>query len=139
MDSNLKREALYLSISKSMESAAELTWGMDDCGMWCGDIFKEALGYDPVERFRGRYKTRIGAKRVLGSGGLPAAIRAISRKYGWHHIKEGDEQSGDIGIVEINGVPSTVICRAPGWFIGRNDFGWTALQSSAVRVMWSVI
>lgn len=120
-------------------TAGEMRWGVDDCGLWCGNILREAMGYDPCSELRGRYRTRLGARRHLGKGGLPAALRRAARRYGWRRIKQGDEQVGDIGALVAGGASATVICRAPGWFVGRNDGGWAALPTKHVRLIWAVI
>jgi hypothetical protein len=141
MDAKLKRARLEAAVISAMvrASKSEMVWGKDDCALWCADILKEALGYDGAERFRGRYRTRIGARRVLGKGGLAGALRVSARKHRWRRIKQGAEQVGDIGIVTLNGTAASVVCRAPDWFVGRKDeIGFLALQAKFVRVIWSV-
>jgi hypothetical protein len=133
------RKSLDRALATAMASAAEMQWGKDDCALWCANILKDALGYDGAERFRGRYRTRIGARRVLGRQGLAGALLAAARKHGWRRIEVRQEQVGDIGIVVAAEVPTTVICRAPGWFVARNETGFTALPSSHVRIVWAVI
>jgi hypothetical protein len=132
------RQSLQRALAAAMGSAAEMQWGRDDCALWCANILKDACGYDAAERFRGRYRTRLGARRVLGKGGLGAALRAAARKHKWRRIEIGQEQTGDIGILMILDTPVTVICRAPGWFVGRNETGWSAMPSKHIRVMWAV-
>jgi hypothetical protein len=122
-----------------MGSAGEMQWGRDDCALWCANILKDALGYDGAERFRGRYRTRIGAQRVLGKQGLAGALRAAARKHNWRRIEAGQERVGDIGILMVGQVPVTVICRAPGWFVARNEMGWSAMQSNLVRIIWAIL
>lgn len=138
----MSREKLQRALLGAMDSASasEMQWGRDDCALWCANILHQALGYDAALRFRGRYRTRIGAGRVLGAAGLAAALRAAARRHGWHRIDLGGEQTGDIGIAMIGGVPATVICRDRGWFVGRSDVGWTAFPAKAVdlRLIWSV-
>ncbi|WP_407654382.1 DUF6950 family protein [Bradyrhizobium prioriisuperbiae] len=119
--------------------AHEMKWGRDDCALWVGNIIREACGYDPAADFRGRYKTKIGAKRKMGKGGLAAIGRSCARKHKWRRINEGAEQVGDVGLTDIGGVLVTVICRAAGWYVGRNESGWTAIKASSVRIAWSVI
>jgi hypothetical protein len=77
-----ERQRLERAVIAAMDRATkqEMAWGSDDCALWCADILKEALGYDGAERFRGRYRTRIGAMRALGRDGLAAALRAASRE-----------------------------------------------------------
>lgn len=133
-----RRAALECAVLGAMASAGEMRWGRDDCALWCANILKQALGYDGAERFRGRYRTRLGAKRALGARGLAGALRSAARKHGWRRTNVGAEQVGDIGILMLGPVPVTVICRAPGWFLARNETGWSAMPSKLVRIIWAV-
>jgi hypothetical protein len=133
------RLALDRALVANMASAGPMQWGTDDCALWCANILQDALGYDGAKTFRGRYRTKVGAGRVLGRGGLAGALRTAARRYGWRRIELGREQVGDIGIAVLAGIPSTVICRAPGWFVGRSAAGWTALPSNLVRLIWAVV
>lgn len=139
MDAIVSRDVLERAVAVAMASAGEMQWGRDDCALWCIDIVRSVLDYDPAAVFRGRYRTKIGAHRVLGKAGLAGAFKAEARRRKWHRVTVGSEQVGDLGIAHIGGIQSTVICRAPGWFIGRNENGWTALPSKYVRIIWSVI
>ena len=132
------RDKIEAALRAAMADTSPMRWGTDDCALWCANIIKAALGYDGAARFRGRYRTRIGAGRVLGRQGLAGALRAAARKHGWRRIKAGGEQVGDIGILMLGAVPVTVICRAPGWFVARNETGWSALPAKLVRVIWQV-
>jgi hypothetical protein len=134
-----RRAALDRALQAAMATASEMQWGRDDCALWCANILREALGYDGAARFRGRYRTRIGAARVLGQAGLAAALRAAARKHKWRRIRCGEEKVGDIGVLMLFDVPVTVICRAPGWFVARNANGWSAMPSKLVRVIWAVV
>jgi hypothetical protein len=116
-----------------------MRWGTDDCALWCGNIINDALGYDPCAPWRGKYSDRDGAIAVLGPLGLPAALKSAADAHGWRPIDPGAAQVGDIGIAEIGERKSTVVCRAPGWFVGRNETGCTMLKADAVRICWSVL
>ncbi|QUS39563.1 hypothetical protein RPMA_12485 [Tardiphaga alba] len=134
------RAKLEIALLAAMDAAtqSEMVWGKDDCVLWCANILKVAIGCDPVSHIRGRYRTRIGARRLIGRRGLLPAARVVARKRGWRRINEG-EQVGDIGVAVLSGVLSVVICRAPGWFVGRNERGWTSMPSTNVRIIWAVI
>lgn len=136
-----KRAALEVEVLAAMQAAtsAPMHWGRDDCALWCADILKAALGYDAAASFRGRYKTRIGAHRVLGHGGLPRALRLASRRHGWRRVAAGEADVGDIGIAVVGTAISTVVCRKPGWFVGRSETGWTALPAGMVKVAWCIL
>jgi uncharacterized protein DUF6950 len=133
------RAKLESALLAAMADTTPMQWGRDDCALWCANIVKAALGYDAAASFRGRYRTRIGARRVLGRNGLAGALRAAARKHRWQRIKAGAEQTGDIGILMLAEVPVTVICRAPGWFVGRNEQGWSAMPAKHIRIIWRVI
>lgn len=135
----MSRQALEHALLAAMAAPAPMQWGRDDCALWCANILQAALGYDGAARFRGRYRSRSGAKRVLGKAGLGAALKAAARKHHWRRIEIGQEQVGDIGILMLMETPVTVICRAPGWFVARNEAGWSAMPSKLVRIIWAVI
>jgi hypothetical protein len=134
------RDRLEIEVLSAMDraSATPMQWGRDDCALWCADVLRAALGYDAAERFRGRYKTRIGARRVLGRGGLAVALRVAARRFGWRRIKAGEEACGDVGLFKSGGALTTVVCRAPGWFVARNETGFTVIPARSVRVAWAV-
>lgn len=145
MDADLtacaKREALDRALVAAMDAAARepMRWGVDDCALWCANVLRDALGYDAALRFRDRYRTRIGARRVLGAAGLGEALRLAARRHRWRRIRLGAEQVGDIGLVFTSDAVSTVICRAPGWFVARNEGGFTAIPARAVRIVWAIL
>lgn len=134
------REVLERELIAAMTAAAstEMQWGMDDCALWVAGVIKEALGYDPAAFFRGRYRTRRGARRVLGGPGLPGALRAAARQYQWSRVRPADALVGDVGLIATSGASCCVICRAHGWFVGRTDEGFAALPANVVRIAWSV-
>lgn len=138
MDADIKRDRLEAELLKSMENDQPMRWGVDDCALWCADILKAALGYDAALSFRGRYDSSDGAQDVLGDGGLPRALRNAARQHGWRRVAPGNEGVGDIALMRAGGVISTVICRAPGWFVGRGESGWVAVPTRLVKPIWAV-
>jgi hypothetical protein len=126
--------ALLRAIDRACES--EMDWSEDNCAFWPAGVLKEVLGYDAAAEYRERVSTKRGAKRVLGRPGLIGAIRRASRRHGWKRIDPKSAQAGDIGF--FPGSNSSVICRAPGWFVGRNERGVTVLPATCVRFAWKV-
>lgn len=138
MDAKL-RKRLEQAVLDGMASAGPtIAWGKDECGLWAVEPIRIVLGYDPAENFRGRYRTRRGAMRVLGKGGLAAALRSAARRYGWRKIEPAKAKPGDIGLVQIGTTYGLTVCRARGWFVGRSDQGFVALPAEAQRMAWSV-
>lgn len=118
--------------------ARPMQWGVDDCALWVADILCELTGADPAAEFRGRYKTQRGARRVLGKGGLAGAIRRAARRLGWVRIPAGYAEPGDLGLLMGPAGPTMVICRARGWFVGRDERGFGAVAARHVRLAWSL-
>jgi hypothetical protein len=143
------RTRLELAVLSAMDSAGKnvMQWGVDDCGLWAADAVHEALGYDPAKDLRGRYRSRRGAMRVLGRDGLLGALRKVARRHKWKRINPEMARSGDFGlawtVVETakgkQPILATVICRAPGWFVGRNEKGFTGVPARDVAAAWSVL
>lgn len=149
MDTSLIRKDFEGAIASGIDRAGarRMQFGVDDCALWVADIQNQVLGYDPAAKVRGRYKTRLGALRVTGAAGLPGQLRKIARRHDWTRINPTLAQPGDTGLAwtttTVRGkqapVLATVICRAPGWFVGRNEGGVTALRAENVAMAWSVL
>lgn len=141
MDANVARQRLEEAVVRAMDSASkkEMQWGIDDCALWFANTINDALGYDPAAQWRTGYKDKAGAIKTLGNLGLSFAARNAANKYGWERITPLDAQVGDIGLSVIGGNVTTLICRSQKWFLARNEVGYTAIDSQAVRVAWSVV
>lgn len=145
MDAELKspdaRTHLEAAITDLMAeaSAKPMQWGHDDCALWAAEPIRRALGIDPALRFRGHYRTRIGALRLLGKGGIAQAMRAAARRHGWRRIKSAAAMPGDVGLIRQGKVYVAMVCRANGWFVGRNETGFTAVPAAMVKFAWSVV
>lgn len=135
------RKRLAAAVADMMTAAMETEsrWGVDDCTLWAVEPIRRVLGYDPAVKGRGRYKTRIGAFRFLGKGGLPAAVRVVARRHRWKRIEPKKAKAGDIGLVEIDGRLTMAACRARGWFVARGDTGFVAFQAKQLRAAWSIL
>lgn len=143
------RRALEAGVIAAMEKASRdvMVWGKDDCALWCANIRRDVMGDDLAAEYRGRYRTRHGARRILGPKGLLGALRKAARKRKWKRIDPRMAQVGDVGIAYVElatprgpvPVPAMVACRSSGWFVGRNERGFTAIPAHEVSVAWSVL
>lgn len=144
MDSGMTRAALETAVLNAMDIAADtpMRWGTDDCALWCANIVRNALRYDAAAIWRGRYRTRRGAMRVI-SGDLLNALRRMAKRHHWRRISPALAQPGDVGMAwtvhDGRPVLATVICRARGWFVGRADNGVSLLRADRVAIAWSVL
>lgn len=57
---------------------APFAWGVHDCALWAADAIQAQLGADPAQALRGRYRTQLGALRLVAPlGGLPGVAAAV--------------------------------------------------------------
>lgn len=145
MDADIRRD-LASAVLAEMNSAASrpVQWGIDDCALFAANPIWKALGYDPASAWRGRYNSREGALKLLGRMGLGFALRRAAKRHGWLRIDPGNAVVGDVGlsifpVSETETAITTLICRAPGWFVARSDNGFTAVKSDLVRTAWRII
>lgn len=64
-------------LAHSMGSVRDKTfeWGGHDCVLWAAGVVRQMTGADYAAEFRGRYRTKCGAYRILNRlGGLSSAI-----------------------------------------------------------------
>lgn len=140
------RERLAAAILAAMDRAVANppVWGVDDCALWCAEPIRIVLGYDPAASFRGRYRTALGANRVLGGTGLAGALADAATVHGWRRIKGDEADTGDIGLAIYENekkrlVQTCMICRAPGWFVARKAGGFVALDARLIERAWAVV
>jgi len=142
------RDRAEAAVVAGMEKwARPMQWGKDDCMLAVADIIWEIIGKDPAEEYRGRYRSRTGAIRVLGRGGTLNAASRVAEKLNWKSIEPTEAEVGDFGLTLVESLDSkgnsikicaAVICRGSGYFIGRNENGFTAINSSKVFRAWRI-
>lgn len=76
-------------------------WGVNDCGMTFGDAVLAMTDVDPVARFRGTYRTRHGAMRLMKrSGGWEALIEQVATEFGYAEITPRQAGRGDTVLID---------------------------------------
>lgn len=110
----------------------------DGCALFQCDIHLAATGDDPAAKWRGRYTTPRGMRRVMGKGGLANCMRGAARRHGWKRIKPLAARVGDVGLVLTPTGFAVVRMLHRGEWIGRNAMGWSMLPTDRVRVAWAI-
>ena len=97
-------------------SGAVFAWGRCDCAMFAAGAVAAMTGTDPAAEVRGRYKSPIGAARVLKNAGaddLGAWVSVRFEEVGPVFAHRGD-------LVMADG--SLGVCTGPvAWFIGEEN------------------
>jgi len=74
-------------------------WGENDCALFTCDWIIILTGADCAAELRGRYRTALGASRLLRRfGGLERLIEGNAEEFGWKEIPVRAAQRGDIVI-----------------------------------------
>lgn len=77
-----------------------LVWGEADCLLFAANWCVIAGTPDPAAAFRGRYRTRLGAVRLLNkAGGLAALAARQMAAAGFAEVEAA--RLGDVGLVEV--------------------------------------
>jgi hypothetical protein len=106
-------------------------WGSQDCALFTCDAIKEMSGHDPASDVRG-YSTAKGAARVVAKLG---GMRAIGATRFGPEIHPMQAQVGDVGLVEIDGRESLVLCGGSQW-IGAGRDGLVRLEIGVAVMAW---
>jgi hypothetical protein len=106
-----------VTLSEYLRTGASepFVWGKTDCCAWTSGWVREACGLDPVAPYLSRYRTEIGAARlVTQGGGFMAWVSACVEAVG---LAETEAPiPGDIGIVEDrSGNKAVAICAGRVW------------------------
>jgi hypothetical protein len=134
-----RRLAYHLEKARKACVGRPMVWGKDDCALWHADIQLAAMGVDVAAPYRGRYKTRRGAHRVLGALGLPMALQRLTRKHRCNRVDPKRARIGDVGVIEVGKAFACVRLLHKGEWIGRNEFGWSMVPTDRVRAAWSAV
>jgi hypothetical protein len=141
---SLTRRRLADAVEAAVEGALEqrTVWGECDCVMWCANVVKGPLGYDPVASFRHRYTTPVGYLRVLNNMGyasLDEALQAVAMLNGWPKIDPYVALPGDVGITpHISGMRTMVLCWRSGFWVGHRNLGYGTVLGSQVELAYRI-
>jgi hypothetical protein len=83
----------------ALRCSRPFAWGEHDCALFACDAVLAMTGADPAAWFRGRYRTRRGAYRLLktfGGAGLAATWEKIAAQRGLPEIAPAFARRGDV-------------------------------------------
>lgn len=112
-------------------------WGKSDCALELADIDIVVQNIDPAAPFRNRYRTEIGAKRVLGKAGLIGGWGRAARRFNWPRIKAKNAQDGDRAVAKTPAGITSVIRYRGRWFAAANRGNIMVFDDKIVRA-WAV-
>lgn len=95
---------------------APFAWGVHDCALWAADAIQAQLGPDPAQALRGRYRTQLGALRLLaplgGLAGVASAVLGAPLRYPLLAC------AGDVGLTHQGAL---AVCAGSTWLVATRD------------------
>jgi len=109
-------------------------FGRCDCTLWVADWVKKRCGVDPAAPWRGRYRTRLGWRRLIRGRTLPEVARAALCATPAREIAPSEAQPGDIGVIETAEGPALAIRGQLGWLAKTGPGIW---RTPSAVMAWS--
>jgi hypothetical protein len=97
-------------------------WGRHDCVLWPANIHVRAGLPDPVPQIRGKYRSMLGAYRLMGEGGIVKNLERTAKRRKWKEIEAINAEPGDIGIIESTIPMAKKFANLEGIFVARVKF-----------------
>ncbi|WP_429152115.1 DUF6950 family protein [Aeromonas hydrophila] len=125
-----------IRIITTIQAASErpFCWGENDCCLFVADVCLAACDKDPAAEYRGRYRTEIGAKRVLAKthGDIPAALDAM-----FDRIPVAMAQRGDALVFDgPQGQTAGVMWAGKVW--AMTEVGARPIPDAVPQIAWRV-
>jgi len=109
--------------------------GVNDCFVAAADQLREWFGVDPMERYRGRYRTLTGYLRIIRQDGYRDAVEAFCGEMERHGFREaeGGPQERDVALIAYRDGGRPQIAPAlfvEDWWHIRSKAGWLVLDGA---------
>lgn len=108
-------------------------WGSNDCCLFAADAILAMGGRDVAKDVRGRYKTAIGAHRIMKKLGAGSLVELLTQRLG---EPDGVITRGSIIVVESNGEQVAGVFYQKPWALTERGLRGMPLES--VVQSWSL-
>lgn len=110
LPSRLKGWEARLADAIGGHAAIPFAWGRADCLCLVGDVALALTGEDPMAQYRGRYRTALGAKRLLRGQGYHDIAAALAGQF--EEIAPALARRGDCGLVGDDDLATVIVTGA---------------------------
>lgn len=108
-------------------------WGSNDCCLFAADAILAMGGQDVAKDVRGRYKTAIGAHRIMKKLGAGSLVELLTQRLG---EPDGVITRGSIIVVESNSEQVAGVFYQKPWALTERGLQGMSLES--VVQSWSL-
>ena len=123
--------------------AASFAWGAHDCCLFAADGVRATTGADPAADLRGRYRTALGAARLIRRR-FAGDIEAIPSALGFAEIPPALARRGDVVSYRLAAaIGNRLFPTALGICVGADcafagPAGLTFMRAAACRRAWRI-
>lgn len=108
-------------------------WGENDCCLFAANAILAMGGHDVAKDVRGRYKTALGARRIMKSVGANSLVELLTQRLG---EADGKLVRGAIVVIESEGEQVAGVFYHKPWALTESGLGCMPLES--VIQSWSL-
>lgn len=123
-------------------TSTHFEWGTHDCALFACDCVLAMTGVDIADWFRGKYRSRNGALRIMrkftGGYGLDSLAEKIAAQHRIHEVKMTEAKRGDIVLVDANGPTLGIVSLDGIRGYAASPQGLTEFRVLSARRAWSI-
>lgn len=131
----LIRSRIVDETAKALTLAPHRKWPIENCVVFCADIYVASGFQDPIIAYRGKYQTEAQAYQLMGLFGMYGLHARCAKRMGWHRTEE--HQDGDWGLVRTEAGPSSAIRYRGNWVNSRVG-GFAVIEAKDLIAAWKV-
>ncbi len=113
-------------------------WGTTDCAGFSADVILLVTGIDILAEYRGRYKTAIGAARIMkrvGGNGLEEFAEVLANRYGFVSIELSLIQNSDLCVIDTP-IGDAMAVAWNGKAISQGEYNLILYPRSTIKRAW---
>jgi hypothetical protein len=131
----LIRERIRIETAKALTLAPYRQWPVENCVVFCADIYVAAGFQDPIIEYRGKYHTEAEAYELMGQFGMHGLHARCAKRMGWKRTDAHED--GDWGLVRTEAGPSSAI-RYGGHWVNSRVGGFAVVEAKDLIAAWKV-
>ena len=127
-------------LANELKKPRTFIWGQEDCCLFSANIIKSITNIDIAKKFRGKYKTKLGAFKLIKKFGYNNLIECVDteiQKYGFKKIHKNLAQKGDVITKKIdNDEIIGIMLDDVGVFLHKNTYSYTKRKD--LNMAWAI-
>lgn len=131
------REKIEAETKAALLTVSARIWPIENCVVFCADIYCAAGFADPIADYRDTYTTEAEAYARLGLFGVAGLHARVAKAMGWKRIEVPRAQDGDWGLGGTAEGPTSCI-RYRGAWVNSRIGGFALIDAKQMIAAWEV-